>query len=166
MTLTPLLTAPPHIQIHAFAALLAVVLGPYAILRRRRDRLHRVAGYVWVGAMATVALSSFTIWSFGMIGPFSLIHLLSILALWSLWTGMRAVFRGDIAAHRAAMEGLYWRGLLVAGVFNFLPGRTLNRMVFADRPELGQAVIVAGLAALAIHWWLGRRPASGAVPAE
>ena len=166
MTLTPLLTAPLNIQIHASAALLAVALGPFVILRQRRDRLHKTAGYVWVSAMAVTALSSFTIWSFGVIGPFSPIHLLSILAVGSLWHGMRAAFRGDVAVHRASMEGLYWRGLLVAGALNFLPGRTMNRSLLGDQPQLGYAVIAACLGALALQWWMSRQPAQSGMAAE
>ena len=146
MTLEPILTAPAHIQLHAGAAALAILLGPLVILRRRRDRLHRMAGYLWVLAMGTTALSSFWITSFGIIGPFSPIHLLAVFALWSLWVGMARVLRGDIAGHRVAMEGLYWRGLLVAGAFNFLPGRTMNRTVFGETSELGYLVLAAGLA--------------------
>ncbi len=149
----------PIVQFHVAAASLAILLGPVAILRRRRDRLHKVTGYIWVIAMAATAMSSFWITSFAMIGPFSPIHLLAVLALWSLWEGMTAAFRGDTAAHRAAMEGLYWRGLLVAGLFNFLPGRLMNRMILGDNASTGYVVIVLGLAVLfaaPIRRWLRR----------
>ncbi len=145
MTLDPFLAAPVHIQIHAAAAVLAIGLGPLAILRRRRDRLHKIAGYTWVAAMLVTALSAFTITSFGVVGPFSPIHLLAVLALWSLWRGMAAILRGDVRLHRTVMESLYWRGLILAGLFNFLPGRTTSRAIFPEMPEAGYAVIVFGL---------------------
>ena len=66
------------------AALVAHFLGPFALDRARRDRLHKVLGYTWVLAMAITALSSFFIHSFPVIGPFSPIHLLALFALWSL----------------------------------------------------------------------------------
>ena len=148
MTLSPdpFLTASPLIQIHAAAATLALLGGPVALWRRRRDGWHKAVGYVWVGAMAVTALSSFGIRDFAILWGLSPIHLLSVLALWSLWTGLRHAMRGEIVAHRAAMTGLYWRGLLVAASFNFLPGRVVNRTFFGDSPEMGHAVLAAGLA--------------------
>ncbi|MBV0914000.1 DUF2306 domain-containing protein [Anianabacter salinae] len=146
MTFDPLLDAPLHIQLHTAAATLALVLGPMAILRPRRDRLHKSLGYVWVAAMAFTALSSFAIGNFGVIGPVSPIHLLAVLVLWSLWRAMRAILAGNVRLHRVIMQNLYWKGLLIAGLFNFLPGRTLSRALLPDTPEAGWAVIGAGLA--------------------
>ncbi len=151
MSLTPFLSAEPIIQVHAAAAVLAVALGPVAIYRRRQDRLHKATGYVWVSAMALVALSSFGITGFGLIGPLSPIHLLSVLALWSLWTGMRQILAGQVAAHAATMRSLYWNGLLVAGAFNFLPGRVVNRMIFDTQRELGWIVLALVLAVIALR---------------
>ena len=156
MTLTPFLEAPVIIQLHAAAALLAIVLGPFVILRHRRDRLHKAGGYVWVVAMLVVAISSFGITSFGVIGPFSPIHLLSILALWSIYSGMRHIFAGRVEAHRQTFQGLYWRGLLIAGLVNFLPGRATNRSIFSETPEAGYLVLGVGLA-LIFGWPLRHR---------
>jgi uncharacterized membrane protein len=162
MTLTPLLDAAPHIQIHATAALLALVLGPVALYCKRRDHWHKVIGRLWMGAMLVAVLSSFLILDMGLIGPFSPIHLLSVLALWAMWSALRAIRAGQVARHRATLQGLYWRGVVVAGLFNFLPtGRVVNRMVFPDRPELGYWVIGLGLTALALQalWARYARPA-------
>jgi uncharacterized membrane protein len=41
MTLDPFTTAPIAVQIHMASALIAVCLGPFALYRKRRDRLHR-----------------------------------------------------------------------------------------------------------------------------
>ncbi|WGW03326.1 DUF2306 domain-containing protein [Tropicibacter oceani] len=157
MTASPFLAAPLHIQAHALAALLVLILGPFVILRSRRDRLHRLGGYVWVVAMGFTALSSFAIHSFALIGPFSPIHLLAVLVLWSLWQGMAHAFAGRIRAHEAVFRNLYWRGLIVAGLFNFLPGRVVSRALLPETPELGYAVIVAGAAALVWHALSARR---------
>ena len=157
MTLDPVLFAPTHVQVHIAAASLAVLIGPLAIFRRRRDRLHRAAGYAWVAAMTVTAVSSFWITSFGVIGPFSPIHVLSVFVLWSLGQGIAAVRRGDIAAHRGAMEGLYWRALLLAGALTFLPGRALNRAVFGEAEMLGYLVAGMGTALIFLGPVLRRR---------
>lgn len=154
MSVMPLLSAPLEIQIHATSAMLAIALGPVAIYRQRRDRIHKTVGYIWVVAMVSVAITSFWIHTFAVIGPFSPLHGLALLALWSVYEGMRHAFAGRIAAHRAAMTSLYWNGLLVAGLFNFLPGRTINRMVFPETPQAGYWVMAAVGGVIALR--LGR----------
>ena len=158
MDFAPFLELPLVIKIHAICATLAIFLGPFAILRKRRDRLHKTAGYFWVLTMLAVAISAIFIPSFGfaIIGPFGPIHLFVVLTLVSLWKGMGAVFRGDITAHREWMSGLYWQGLLVAGLVNFLPGRMTNRSLFPEIPELGYLVI--GLGGTALIWFRLIRP--------
>ncbi|WP_164932891.1 DUF2306 domain-containing protein [Tropicibacter alexandrii] len=157
MTSTPFLTASLLVQLHAFGAMIALILGPVLIARRRRDRLHKVLGYVWVLAMGGAALSSFGITDFAMIGPFSPIHLLSVLALWSIWTGMSRIWKGDVAGHRDAMRSLYWRGLLVAAAFNFLPGRVINRTFFDETRELGYVPLALILTLILWDVWRQRR---------
>lgn len=61
MTLAPLLAAPVLVQAHALAALAALGLGIWQILGRKGAVAHRTLGRVWVGLMATVALSAFGI---------------------------------------------------------------------------------------------------------
>ncbi|WP_425071108.1 DUF2306 domain-containing protein [Sagittula sp. S175] len=151
MQIQPFLDAGLVVQVHAVAATWALVTGPFVLWRQRRDRLHKVGGYLWVLAMALAAGSSFWINGFAMIGPFSPIHLLAVLALGSLWFGMRAILRGDVRAHQRAFRNLYLRGVLVAGLFNFLPGRVVNRMFLGEAPEQGYTVIAVGCAVLAVQ---------------
>lgn len=148
MSPEPYLSAPPVIQIHAAAAFVALVLGPWVIHRQRRDRLHKTMGYVWITGMATAALSSFAIHSFPVVGPFSPIHLLACLALWSIYRGIAAAVQGDIRTHREVFRSLYWYGLVIAGLVNFLPGRTTNRTFFGEDGHLGWVVIALGGALL------------------
>jgi uncharacterized membrane protein len=156
MTLTPFLETAAHIQLHAAAAVFAVLAGPFVIYGRK-SRLHKVLGYLWVLAMAVTAISSFWITNFGVIGPLSPIHGLSVLALWSLFQGLRHIFRGNITAHQTTMRSLYWTGLMVAGLFTFLPGRIVNRSLFPEIPEAGYLVIALGGAALATYLYNSRR---------
>ncbi|MFN3262824.1 MAG: DUF2306 domain-containing protein [Pikeienuella sp.] len=156
MTLSPFLTAPVEIQFHIVAALLGVVLGPFVLFRRRRDRLHKTLGYLWIGAMAVLAIGSFAIPShlteIGL-GP---LHAFAALTLWSLQAGLRAALARDFERHQAIFRSLYLNGLIIAGAFTFLPGRAINRMVFGEPSQLGWAVIVACLLAVALRLVLPR----------
>lgn len=155
MTLAPLLTASIAIQIHVIAAILSVVVGPFTLWRRRRDHWHKRLGYIWVSAMALTALSSFAIVDMALIGPFSPIHLLSILVLFSLWQAIRAVRRGAIETHRITMQQTYFWALGIAGIFTFLPGRRMNNVFFSDAPVLG-FLTVAVLVSLGLLWSVRR----------
>ena len=99
MTLDPLLSAPQPIPVHAIAALVAMVLGGLQLWGPKGTRNHRTLGYIWVGLMAIVAFSGFFIHVLKLFGPFSPIHLLSVLTLASLWYAIRAARRGY---HQAA----------------------------------------------------------------
>ncbi|MEP1537350.1 MAG: DUF2306 domain-containing protein [Paracoccaceae bacterium] len=146
MDTAPFLELPLYIQLHAASATLAILIGPIAIYRKRRDRLHKSAGYLWVLSMLTVAITGLFIPSFGLavVGHLGPIHLFVALTIVSLWQGMHAIFRGNITAHRAALSGLYWQGLILAGLFNFIPGRMTNRSLFPENPELGYVVMALG----------------------
>ena len=140
MTLTPLINTDPVIQLHIASALLALLLGPIALYRTRRDSLHRWTGYLWVGAMFTVALSSFWIHHFGVIGPFSPIHVCGAYALVSGgWDApcVRAPLGSPWPGHAGTL--LAWARR--CGAVTLLPGRVFNRMFFPEMPELGYGVI-------------------------
>ena len=107
MTLDPLLSAPQPIPVQAIAALVAMVLGGLQLWGPKGTRNHRTLGYIWVGLMAIVAFSGFFIHVLKLVGPFSPIHLLSVLTLASLWYAIGAVRRGDIKRHRQTMVTLF-----------------------------------------------------------
>ena len=92
-------------------------------------RNHRTLGYIWVGLMAIVAFSGFFIHVLKLVGPFSPIHLLSVLTLASLWYAIRAARRGDIKRHRQTMVALFWMALILTGFFTFWPGRVMYQVV-------------------------------------
>ncbi|MEL6584094.1 MAG: DUF2306 domain-containing protein [Pseudomonadota bacterium] len=130
MTLAPLLQAESPVPFHAMAALVAVVLGAVQLLRRRRDTLHRWMGRTWLALMVGVAVSSFWIYGFRVWGPFSPIHLLSIMTLVMLALALLAIRRGDVRGHRNWMIGIYTGALVITGAFTLLPGRTMHLVVF------------------------------------
>lgn len=127
MTLAPLLAAPLPVQIHALAALSLVPLTVVQFRRPKRGVNHRVLGWVWVVLMAITAISSFWIHAIRLVGPFSPIHILSVVTLVSLVLAIRARRAGNIAAHRRNMIGIAI-GWAVAGAFAFLPGRVMVQM--------------------------------------
>lgn len=159
----PLLSASPQVQFHVAAALLSIVVGPFALFRKRRDRLHKTLGYVWITSMTLTALSSLVILEVRMIGPFSPIHGLSILTLWGLYVGVRYAIQRNIVAHRRTMQSLYFWALGIAGILTLLPGRIMNTMLVdaADGPRALLAISVAAVGSVAIWVYLGkRRPAA------
>ena len=81
MSLAPLLNASPVIQVHAFAAIGAFALGALQLAAPKGTLPHRTVGWTWVVLMLAVAASSFWIHEIRLVGPFSPIHLLSILTL-------------------------------------------------------------------------------------
>ena len=106
-------------------------LGPLLIAIfsiKRGSMAHKALGWTWVGAMALTAFSSFWIHEIRLIGPFSPIHLLSILTLFSLVMNVRAARSRNIRAHQRGMKSLVFGALIVAGAFTFLPGRTQHQM--------------------------------------
>jgi uncharacterized membrane protein len=116
------LQAPLAIQIHAFAALAAFLLGLVQLARLKGTHTHRLIGYTWV--------SSFFIHELRHWGSFSFIHLLSIFTLAMLPLGVYFARRHNVVGHRKTMLGLFFGALVVAGAFTLLPGRILGRVVF------------------------------------
>ncbi len=153
MTFEALNQLPTTILIHVASALLALVIGPFALFRRSRDKWHRRAGYLWVAAMVSTAVSSFWINGIGLVGPFSPIHLLSLFVLWGLYEGLRNVRRGNIAAHRAGMQALYVYAICVTGLFTLAPGRLLNEILLdgVNGWLLAGVLVTFGVIIISLH---------------
>lgn len=90
---------------------------------------HKIAGYIFVVGIVIGGLSLFFIFSIRMIGPFSPIHLLSIVSLFSVSFALYSIKNKKIKAHKRAMWRLYSQAIGVAGLFAFLPGRLMNDIV-------------------------------------
>lgn len=82
--------------------------------------------------MATIALSSFWIHGVRMLGPFSLIHGLSIFTLVMLPLAVLAAHRHDVRRHRKAMISIFVGALIVAGAFTFVPGRIMHAVALGN----------------------------------
>jgi uncharacterized membrane protein len=130
MTLDPLLAASFLIQIHALAALSAFALGIFQFAAPKGTTRHRITGWIWVGLMATVVVTSFGIHEIRMWGPWSWIHGLSVFTAVMLPLGVVHARRHRVKQHRATMIGLFVGALIVAGTFTLLPGRIMHDVVF------------------------------------
>ena len=118
------------ISAHALVALVAMGAGAVQIAAPKGTTSHRALGDFWVAAMSLVAVSSFWIHEFRWVGPFSIIHVLSILVLATLVYSVRAIRQGRTIAHRNAMIQLYALALLLTGAFTLIPGRTMHAVLF------------------------------------
>lgn len=132
MSLEPLLSAPPPIPWHAFAAFAALAIGGAQLALPKGTPRHRVLGYAWAALMLLVVISSFWIQEMRLIGPFSPIHLLSILVLVTVPLAVWHAHNHKITAHRGAMIKLYVFALIGAGIFTLLPGRIMHAVVFGQ----------------------------------
>ncbi len=133
MNLTPLLTAPFAVQLHVYAALLALGLGTLQFLAPKGTLPHRLIGWVWIALLATIGLSSFWIEGARHIGPFSVFHVLSAYTLWSLWMGARAAMRGDVADHKSYMAWIFGLSIVVSTILAFAPGALLFDVIAGRR---------------------------------
>lgn len=140
----PFLDSATVIQIHAANGVIALITGPFALYSRKYSTTHKVIGYVWFTAMLTVAVTAFFIHSFAVIGPFSPLHLFAVSSILTLAFSFWQVRKGNNSAHRDSLRSLYWYGLCLASLANFLPERMVNRTFFPNSPDLGFVIIAAG----------------------
>ena len=60
------------------------------------------------------------------------LHVFTAITVISLWAGLTAIRRGDVKRHAGSMIGLYIGGLIIAGAFAFIPGRTMWAVFFGS----------------------------------
>lgn len=156
MSLEPLLAAPFAVQFHVATVVPAGVLGAYLLASRKGTRLHRLIGRVWIALMVVTAVSTFFIHQMDVFAGFSPIHLLSAFVIMGSYQAIRAAQRGDIVKHRQIVTGIYFGGILIAGGFTLLPGRTMNQMVFGGEGSLAGSLAAVLLIVLPSLFWLLR----------
>ena len=91
---------------------------------------HRTLGWIWVVVMLVVSISSFWIHDIRTWGPWSPIHLLSILTLIMLPLAVWFARRHRVRGHRWTMIGIFAGALVIAGLFTFVPGRIMHAVLF------------------------------------
>jgi uncharacterized membrane protein len=133
VTLAPLLSASPVIQLHAFAATAAFALGIVQLARPKGTLPHRTIGWIWVVLMLVVSATAFFIHEIRLWGPWSPIHLLAVFTLIMLPLAVARARRHEVARHRRTMIALFFGALVVAGAFTFLPGRIMHDVIFTRK---------------------------------
>ena len=130
MNFAPLLNAPLAIQLHVAAVVVAAAGFAAVLLLTKGTNLHRWFGRSFVLGMTGAALSSFWIRELNH-GSLSFIHIISVVTLWGLASGIWAVRRGNVLSHRLSMALTAFGGLGVAGAFAiFRPGRVMWQVFF------------------------------------
>jgi uncharacterized membrane protein len=115
--------------IHLAAVVPAVAIGVTQLLMTKGTRFHKALGWIWVLAMAVVAVSSFWIMELRKGAGFSAIHLLSAWVLISLACAIWFIRRGNVRSHKRFMVGVLL-GLVGAGIGAVTPGRFLTQLLF------------------------------------
>lgn len=133
-------TFTPIIVVHALAALFVLLLGPFQILRRRRDRAHRVLGVAWVSAMVVVCASSFGIHD----GRFSWLHALATWTLLCMVFAIAGIRRRNVPVHRGFMIGSYIGTLAAFAFAALIPARLIPRLL-AEEPVIAIGTVLGVL---------------------
>ena len=150
MTFEPLLDAPFAIQFHVATVLPAAVLGAFLLARPKGTPGHRLLGKIWLFLMVATSFSTFFIHGINIAGGFSPIHLLSLYVIVGSVAAIRAARRRDIAAHRAHVCGMYFGGIVVAGLFTLIPHRIMGAMIFDGGAGFASGIAAAGASVLLV----------------
>ena len=110
----------------------AFVLGVVQLAAPKGTLPHRTLDWIWAGLMMAVAVSSLWIHQIRLLGPWSPIHLLSILVLVTVPLGVWRAHRHEVADHRSIMILIFSGALVIAGLFTLLPGRIMHVVLFGD----------------------------------
>lgn len=126
---SPLLSIPIALKIHISSALIAFFTGWWILAGPKGTGMHKKLGWTWVIAMGSTAISSF--WLTGLNnGSFSWIHGLSAWTVVGLPMGIYAIRRKNVKKHAKHMTGMFFGGMILAGLFTFLPGRLMWHLFF------------------------------------
>ena len=139
MSLQPLLDAPWVIQVHAFSAMAAFILGVVQFTAPKGTLPHKTIGFVWILLMAAIAVSSIFVRpalhpGISVTQWFSWIHIFTVITAIGLLGGTAFLLRGgpNLKKHKGPFLGIFIGGLIIAGGFAFLPGRIMHEVAFGS----------------------------------
>ena len=127
MNLESFFAAPWHIQLHAISAIGALVLGVVQLTAPKGTIPHRTLGYIWVGLMASTAVTAIFIRTGG---SFSWIHIFVPIVLISIVDLSWRARKGLTGKHQRTALTLFFGALLIPGAFSFMPGRLMHDVFF------------------------------------
>ena len=137
MSLEPLLEASGVVQVHAFAAVAAFLLGLVQFTAPKGTLPHRTLGVIWVLLIIAVTASSVFIRPSMTPGLpvsqwFGFIHIFTIITAAGIIGGVTWLLRGGptLKRHKGPFLGIFVGGLIVAGALAFLPGRIMHQVAF------------------------------------
>ena len=122
-------SVPLVIQLHLATVLAALVAATILMVGVKGTRLHRTLG--WGVAILLFATAIDTLFINGFSGPsFTPLHLFSAFTLVAVPAGVLAARQHKVVRHRRTMGGLYFGGLILAGLIAFMPGRLMWNVFF------------------------------------
>ena len=137
MSLQPLLDAPYVVQIHAFSAMAAFVLGVFQFAAPKGTLPHKSIGVLWIVLMTAITVSSIFIRpalypGLPLAQWFSWIHIFTVITAIGIVGGVYYLVSGGVALkkHKGPFAGIFIGGLVIAGAFTFLPGRIMYEVAF------------------------------------
>ena len=129
MNFDPVTSAPPVIQIHLAAALLALGLGIVMWRRPKGTKSHKLTGRLFMALMLITAASAIFIQEINN-GHYSWIHIFVPLTLIGIVQALWAIKNRNIKAHIGHVRNLFFYALIIPGVFALMPGRRLFAVFF------------------------------------
>ena len=126
------------VQVHAFTAIAAFMLGLVQLVAPKGTLPHRTIGVVWIILMLIIASSSVFLrpsvfgYDLPLIRWFSWIHIFTVITFYWVFLGVGRLLRGgeNFKRHGAAFTIIFLGGLVGAGAFTFLPGRIMHQVIF------------------------------------
>jgi uncharacterized membrane protein len=150
---------PPLLIGHLAAALLAIPIGLYQLTARQGTPAHALLGRIYVPAMLVCNLTALA--TFRPDTRFLPFHILALLSLYSLTTGMLALRRwfrdrkpADLKAHKIQMA-YSWLGVMMAGISQVLTNNRFGIVSGFDTVTFWSSVIGINVLLYAVgSWWI------------
>ena len=124
MNIDAVFAAPLVIQLHAFSAFGALLIGAVQLLAPKGNLPHRTLGIVFVVLMAFAAGSAIFIREING-GSFSFVHIFVPLTLIGIYRLALAARRRDRSGHHRQAMAVFYGALIIPGLLTFLPGRLM-----------------------------------------
>ena len=128
MSFEPVLNASLAIRVHMATVIPAFFLGTWLMfLSKKGSWSHRLVGAIYLLLMTVTATAGIFIREVHP-GHFSWLHIFVIITYFCVFSAIWSLRHNNIRGHQAAMWGLYFGGLIIAGALTFLSGRIMHRI--------------------------------------